>query len=168
MFKLKKNGLKALKIFHLLAVSCWVGGAVSMILLNIYNSHAVSEGMLYGINTASHLIDFWIILIFGVSGCLITGVIYGVFTTWGFCKHKWIIVKWIIVFAALISATVFLGPAVESMLELSRSLGTNALYSDMYLKVKSSHLQWSLLQIAMYIGLIILSVIKPWGKRGNK
>ena len=165
MIKIKKSGLKILKIFHLLAVSCWVGGAASMLLLNIYNSAAVSEGMLYGVNTASHLIDYWIIVIFGASGCIITGIIYGVFTAWGFFKHKWIIAKWAIVCAALISATAFLGPAVESMLEFSRTLGTNALYSEVYLAVKASHLQWSILQVAMYIGLIILSVVKPWGKR---
>ena len=33
MQKLKANGLKWLKGFHLIAVSCWVGGAVTLILL---------------------------------------------------------------------------------------------------------------------------------------
>ena len=139
-----------------------------MLLLNLNNPAAVSEGMLYGLNTASHLIDFWIIVIFGVLGCLITGIFYGIFTSWGFFKYKWIILKWVIMAVALITATLFLGPSVESMLELSRELGTNALYSDAYLSVKTSHLFWSIVQMALYILMIALSVIKPFGKRSAK
>jgi len=167
MYKLKKRGFRILKIFHLLAVCCWFGGAASMLLLNLKSSVAVSEGVLYGINTASHLIDTWVIAAFGALGCIITGIMYGIFTTWGFFKHKWIIGKWVITAAALTTAILFLGPAVETMLELSSELGTDALHNQAYLAVKSSHLYVSLLQIALYALMIILSVIKPWGKTGK-
>ena len=139
-----------------------------MLLLNLNQSAAVSEGMLYGINTASHLIDTWVIAAFGAMGCLITGLIYGAFTNWGFFQHKWIIWKWVTTVVAITSAIIFLGPCVESMLELSRELGTSALYNDTYLAVKAKHLHWSVLQVSLYISMIILSVIKPWGKRKPK
>ena len=168
MITLKKNGLKLLKTVHLLVVCCWLGGASSMLMLNLNNSAAVSEGMLYGMNTASHLIDIWIILVLGVSGCVVTGLLYGIVTPWGFFKHKWIICKWAIVLIAMASATAYLGPGVEAMRELSRALGTNALYDDAYLAVKASHLRWSILQIILYILMVALSVVKPWGKKSVK
>ena len=37
-----------------------------------------------------------IVVIPGAILTVVTGVIYGMFTNWGFFKHKWIIVKWIL------------------------------------------------------------------------
>lgn len=56
MFQLKNNGMKLLKIFHLLGVCCWIGGAMAMLLLNINSASANAGGMLYGINFSSHVI----------------------------------------------------------------------------------------------------------------
>ena len=164
MLKLGKNGLKVLKIFHLLGVCFWLGGAVSLLVLNLKNPVAISEGMLYGINTASHLIDLWVIAV-GALGCIITGLIYGVFTTWGFFKHKWIIAKWLLIIIAFITISIFLAPSIESMLNLSKESGTNALRNNDYLAVKATHLYWSVFQVILYSVMVIISVIKPWGKR---
>ena len=50
MPKLKAKGLQWLKGFHLLAVSCWIGGAVSLISLYFLKA-GISDGrVLYGIN----------------------------------------------------------------------------------------------------------------------
>lgn len=167
MFKLQKDGLKVLKICHLLAVCLWLGGAVSVLLLNLKNPAATSEGMLYGINTASNLIDIWVIGL-GAMGCIITGLLYGFFTAWGFFKHKWIIAKWLLIIIAFISISIFLVPSLESMLHLSHEFGTNALHNSDYLVAKSTHLYWSIFQVALYMILVIISVIKPWGKRNRK
>lgn len=57
MVQLKRTGMKCLKIVHLFTVCCWIGGAMSMTLLNLHNTAATQEGMLYGMNMSSHLID---------------------------------------------------------------------------------------------------------------
>ncbi len=137
-----------------------------MITLNLNNSAALSEGTLYGINLASHFIDTVVVAACGALGCLITGLLYGVFTNWGFFKYKWIILKWALTAFSLTSAMLFLGPGEGAMLELSRELGNTALHNDSYLAVKASHLFWSILQITSLSLMIILSVFKPWGKRG--
>lgn len=50
---------------------------------------------LYGINLSMKFVDDWIIIP-GAMGSLLTGVLYTVFTRWGWFKHRWITVKWAI------------------------------------------------------------------------
>jgi uncharacterized membrane protein len=54
MPRLKAKGLKWLKGFHLIAVSCWIGGAVSLILLYFLKNNVTDGNVLYGINKSIH------------------------------------------------------------------------------------------------------------------
>lgn len=68
-----------------------MGGALSMMLLNRTAPGLIdAEGMLYGMNTAGHAIDIWIISVAGATGCLLTGLLYALLTPWGFFKHRWV------------------------------------------------------------------------------
>jgi len=83
MPKLNQKGLKWLKGFHLIAVSCWVGGAVSLILLYFLKSNVRDGGVLYGINQSIHHVDMAVVVLPGAIGSLITGLIYSLFSHWG-------------------------------------------------------------------------------------
>jgi uncharacterized membrane protein len=74
MPRLKAKGLKWLKGFHLIAVSCWVGGAVALILLYFLKSGVTDGEVLYGINQSIHHVDIAVIIIPGAFGCLLTGL----------------------------------------------------------------------------------------------
>ena len=50
MKKLSPSGLKWLKGFYLVAVACWVGGAISLLLLYFLKNGVGDGGTLYGIN----------------------------------------------------------------------------------------------------------------------
>ncbi len=163
MIKLKKTGMRCLKIAHLLTFCCWLGGAMAMVMLNLYNHAAIKEGMLYGMNMSSHLIDIWIVVAFGAMGCLFTGLVFGLFTVWGFFKHKWIIVKWALTILCILSGTFFLGEYEETMLDLSGRLGNAALDDPAYLTTKAKHLYMSLAQICALFFMLCVSVFKPWG-----
>ena len=165
MYQLKRTGMKCLKILHLFTVCCWVGGALSLALLNLNNSAAVSEEMLYGLNTASHLIDIWVVVIFGAMGCLLTGLLYTVLTPWGFFKHKWVILKWVLTITCILTGTFFLGVWEKNMLDLSRHLGNSALADLEYLSTKAKHLYLSAVQIFSLLFMLGISVLKPWGKK---
>ena len=167
MKKLAKNGLKILKCFHLVAASAWLGGAFSLLVLNINNQAAASEGVLYGLNIASHIVDMWVVVAMGAMGCLFTGLLYGIFSGWGFFQHKWLIIKWLLTAAAILSGTFFLGVWEQNMLELSRDLGLDALSDPAYLAVKAKHLYLSLVQVGSLLFMVIISVFKPWGRRKN-
>lgn len=162
MRQLGKNSLKTLKIIHLLGVCCWLGGASCMLLLNISNEMAQSSpGALYGLNMASHVIDIWIVVRFGVFICLFSGLAYGLLTPWGFFKHGWLTTKWILTIFCILSGIFCLGVWENDMLQLSLSLGGAALADADYLDVRQKHFLMSILQIGLLVFMLAISIIKP-------
>lgn len=162
---LKSRSMKALKIFHLLGASCWVGGAVSMISLNIASAGAGREGMLYGINYSSHVLDMWVVITLGLGICVFTGLLYGLLTPWGFFRQRWVAVKWLVTGFCFASGWIFLGRWEAALLALSEAAGTAALHEAAYQQVRALHLAGSLLQLGLLIFLVAVSVIRPWKKR---
>lgn len=165
MYHLKSRGMKALKIVHLLGASCWLGGAVSMILLNLYSVGASREGMLLGINYSSHVLDMWVIITLGLGTCVLTGLLYGLVTPWGFFRQRWVAVKWLVTSLCFASGWIFLGRWEGALLTMSEAAGNAALQSAAYQQVRALHLWGSLAQAGLLIFLIAISVIRPWKKR---
>lgn len=162
---LKSRGMKILKIVHLLGAACWLGGAVSMIMLNLYSAKAGREGMLYGINFSSHVLDMWVVITLGLGTCVLTGLIYGLLTPWGFFRQRWVAVKWLVTCLCFASGWIFLGRWEGALLAMSEAAGNAALQSAAYQQVRVLHLAGSLLQVSLLIFLVAISVIKPWRRR---
>lgn len=167
MPKLGRNGLKLLKLVHLFAASCWVGGAVSLLVLNIHNESAFNGSVLYGINSAAAAVDWWVVVICGAYGCLITGIVYGLFSNWGFFRHRWLIAKWIITVTAILTGTFFLGKFEATILAFSRDLGLASFYNRDFAVTRSMHLMGGLLQLTCLLAAVGISVFKPWKRTGK-
>jgi len=165
MRKLNAKGLRWLKGFHLIAVSCWVGGAVALLLLYFAKNGVTNDGVLYGINMSIHYVDMAVIVIPGAFGCLITGLLYSLFTTWGFFKHKWLIFKWVVTVAAIVFGTFFLGPWETAMMEISGKLGMLSLSDQAYLYNQKMNFIFGAMQCFVLIITIFVSIFKPWKKR---
>jgi hypothetical protein len=133
MKKLSAKGLRWLKGFHMVAVSCWVGGVIALMLLYFLKKGVTDGGVLYGMNQSIHHVDMWVVVTPGAFGCLFTGLIYSLFSHWGFFKHNWLTVKWVITIIAIASGTFYLGPWEVAMLETSDKLGISALSDQTYL-----------------------------------
>ena len=161
--RLSPTGLKILKIVHLLGAACWLGGAVSILTVNIISANIESPAMLYGLNSASHAIDVWIVVNCGVYVCLLTGLIYGLCTPFGFFKFRWQQIKWLITCFCFLSGWFLLGNWEGEMLALSKTMAL-AQSDHAYTLIRLKHFYFSLLQIALLITIFIVSVYKP-GKR---
>lgn len=157
MFKLKSQQLKWLKCFHLIAVSCWVGGAVSLMLLYFLKSGVADGGVLYGINQSIHHVDKIVVVIPGAFGCLVTGLIYSSFSNWGFFKQTWLIFKWIVTVSAIIFGTFFLGPWETTMMEISGKLGMSSLSDQAYLYNERMNFTFGFIQVLVLILRVPLS-----------
>ncbi len=162
MFKFGSTGLKWLKGVHLVAVTCWIGGAVSLLLLYFLKQGVDDGGVLYGINQAAHHVDMNVIVLPGAFGCLATGLVYGVFTRWGFFRHGWMIVKWVVTVSAILFGTFYLGPWETAMMEISGQLGLNALGDEAYLYNQRMNLMFGFAQTAVLITTLFVSIFKPW------
>ena len=168
MLKLKTKGLKWLKGFHLVAVSCWVGGAVSLLLMYFLKDGVTDGGVLYGINQAIHHVDMAVIVIPGAFGCLITGLIYSSFSNWGFFKHTWLIFKWIVTISAILFGTFLLGPWETTMMEISGELGVSSLGDPVYLYNERMNLIFGGVQCFLLIITVFISIFKPWKTKKAK
>jgi uncharacterized membrane protein len=162
MMKLTSTGLKWLKGFHLVAVCCWIGGAVALNLLYLLKDDLTDGGVLYGINRSIHHVDMAVIVIPGAFGCLLTGLIYSIFSKWGFFKHTWLTVKWIVTVVAILFGTFFLGPWETAMMEISKELGLAAVTHPEYLYCQQMNLVFGTVQLLVLIVTVFISIFKPW------
>lgn len=156
MLKLKAKG------FHLIAVSCWVGGAVALMLLYFLKDGVTGGDVLYGINKSIHHVDMVVVVIPGAFGCLVTGLIYSSFSNWGFFKHTWLVFKWIVTVTAILFGTFFLGPWEATMMEISGKLGMSSLTDQAYLYNERMNVIFGGMQCLLLMVTIFISILKPW------
>jgi uncharacterized membrane protein len=168
MPKLKAKGLKWLKGFHMIAVSCWVGGAVALILLYFLKNGVDDGGVLYGINQSVHHVDMAVVVIPGAFGCLVTGLIYSSFSDWGFFKHNWMIFKWVVTVAAILFGIFYLGPWEANMMEISGKIGISSLSNSEYLYSEKMNLIFGTIQVLVLMTTIFISIFKPWKSTKTK
>ena len=162
MKKLPPQHLRWLKVLHLICVSCWIGGAVSLLLLYFLKSDIDDGAVLYGISQAIHHVDRKVVVIPGAIGCLLTGLAFSTLSNWGFVKQRWIVVKWIITVSAILFGTFFLGPWETAMMKISGELGLAALGDQEYLYNQRMNLWFGSLQCATLLVAVWISVFKPW------
>jgi len=160
--KLGVKGQRWLKGFHLIAVACWVGGAVSLLLLYSLKGGIDNGKILFGINQSIHHVDMAVVVIPGAFGCLITGLIYSIFSRWGFFKHNWLVFKWIVTISAILFGTFFLGPWETNMMEISGKIGLSSLSDPEYLYNQKMNLIFGMAQVSLLLITIFISVFKPW------
>ncbi len=162
MLQLKARGLRWLKGFHLLAVACWLGGAVSLLLLYFLKAGVADGGVLYGINRSIHHVDMSVVVVPGAFGCLLTGLLYSSFSHWGFFRHPWLVCKWIVTVAAILFGTFFLGPWETAMMEISGEIGGKAQADPAYLYNERMNLVFGAAQTLALVILVFISIFKPW------
>lgn len=165
MIKLQAKGLRWLKTIHLIAVACWIGGAVSLLMLYFLKKSVIDDGVLYGINQASHQVDMFVVVIPGAFGCLLTGLTYSLLSNWGFFKQRWLLVKWLITVTAILFGTFYLGPWETKMMDISGRLGMAALQDPDYLYNQRMNFMFGIGQCAVLLVTVWISVFKPWRKR---
>jgi hypothetical protein len=165
MKKLGPGGQRWLKSIHAFFASMWVGAAI-VLSVKLFFISPSSGGELYGIHGTMEFIDNFIIIP-GAFGVLLTGIVYSVWTNWGWFKHKWVTVKWAVCVYGIVIGTYPLGPWQSSLMDISKEQGLKALSDPTY--VHNRHMLYILgtFQVLTLIFAIFLSALKPW-ERGAK
>lgn len=160
MKKLSSKGLKVLKTFHLIFAMIWTTGAIAMVLIT-FLSHAQSGDELHMKYSILLLIDNWLIIT-GAMTSLVIGIVYGIFTNWGFFKHRWIVVKWIITVAEILFGTFAYHPWLTKNLEIISKFKEAAVYNAEFM-TNNRYMEISgFFQAGLLLFLIVISVFKPW------
>jgi hypothetical protein len=161
--KLGPNSLKWLKIIHIILVTLFFGGIMSSVALN-YGIHFAFYEETFQTYKNIVIISDQIVRI-GAIGTLLVGFVYGFFTKWGFFKHKWVTVKWILfiiqTFVGIFIVDAFM---MENMaiLEVEKSAALN---NPVFIQNHEWRQYAVLFQIITTLFIICISVIKPWKKR---
>ena len=163
MAELGFRGKLWLKGTHILFAGLWIGGGITLLAMQL-GLDATGGGELFGINRAMKFVDDFIIIP-GAFGSLLTGLIYAIFTNWGFFKHNWITIKWIINTGGILFGTFFLGPWVNSLVPMAERMGIEALAEPQYIHNSSMNLWFGLLQVSTLIFALFISILKPWSKK---
>ncbi|MCL2337587.1 MAG: hypothetical protein FWC60_09230 [Firmicutes bacterium] len=166
MKKLGTPGRAWLKSFHIFFVCLRIGAGATMLLLAFVRGHITSGEELWAVNKSIKLIDDYIIIPTAM-GCLITGLLFSWLTNWGFFKHIWIIIKYLITIEAILFGTFCLGPWTNGMEAISKLEGLAALQNSLYLHFAEMIRYFSPLQVLLLVLAAFISVFKPWGKRSK-
>ena len=161
--KLSAKGIKALKVIHLMCAVVWFRSAISMNLLRHLVEAKDPAGM-YWMAEILEAIDMQI-LVPGAIGCLLTGVVYGAFTNWGFFRHRWLTVKWILTVFMILFGTFYMGPLVKENVVISRAILEGCGDTAQYWQNVSDNAYAGLLQLILLTFVTIISVYKPWKKK---
>jgi uncharacterized membrane protein len=160
MPKLGMKGRQVLKSFHIIAVSIWIGSGICLVIVPLRMKIESSEE-LAGMNSTLNFIDINILVPAAIS-CLVTGLLFSVFTNWGFVRHGWIILKWLVTVAAILFGTFFLGPWMDRIATISSETGPAAFADPIYLRLVYLNIGFGSLQQLVLTAMVFVSIFKPW------
>ena len=161
MLQLKSNGTKILKILHLLVVMTWTVSIIAMWVLSWITYDTGQELFMY------YKCMVWIDRLLTVPAAIVsivTGIVYGLFTPWGFFQQRWIIVKWMVCGIVILLASLVFYPACQHaygtiLQDYDAALNDNQVIASLKLARDASFYQ----ALAL-VFLVVIFVFKPWRK----
>ncbi|HOP30009.1 MAG TPA: hypothetical protein P5120_07280 [Spirochaetota bacterium] len=162
MKKLNSKQIRILKIIHIFFFVSWIGGGIGLISLMFLAQPLIPDDIYMKYRSMQVIDDF--IIIPGALGSLFTGLIYSIWTNWGFFRQRWLTVKWILTVAQILFGTFALGPWLNGNVDIAMKLRGSALTDSAFINSSSNIKLWGTLQVLFLLFMVIVSVIRPWKK----
>jgi hypothetical protein len=166
MAHLGSRGQKWLKCLHVFTACLWVGGTLTLFLM-MFVMRGGDGAVVYGEDLAFKFVDDFVVIP-GAIGLLATGIVYSVFTKWGWFRHTWIVVKWCVNLFGVILGTFWLGPWTNSLPVISQTEGVKALSNPVYLHNLEMMRIWGSILAATITFALLISTLKPWKRKGSR
>ncbi len=164
MAKLTAKQKQWLIAVHVIIGSIWFGTALCMVLIAVLNRNTTDGTVLYTLNTVAKFLDDYVVIP-SASMALLSGAILCMVTIWGFFKYYWVIAKWIATVSLIVTGTIWLGPWVNAMTSISEIERIKAWENPLYTFDQKGALIGGAIQTTCILGIILISFVKPWGKR---
>ncbi|EIJ81758.1 hypothetical protein PB1_02425 [Bacillus methanolicus PB1] len=155
-----------LLIFHLFFTVMFLGGSFTQWVLLITILNTDSGNILTVSHSLMHTVDLSLIIP-GLLGVIITGVMLSIKTHWGFTKYYWIITKEVLTLLIFGLGNI-LNIFVQRSIKITSSKGLHALQNPDYLFNRNMLLMAAAIQTTILVFIVVISVLKPWGKRKKK
>lgn len=163
MWKFGPLGSKILKMFHIFLIVLFLGGILSsfalLLRLDLTNFEAV-----YSNYKVFNIISDNVVKM-GAQGTILLGAVYGFFTRWGFIKHKWLAVKWLLFIAQTFIGILVVDKLMVTNLRLLETEQILALSNPVFIHNHYLRLYVVIGQIGLTLFALILSILKPGRSR---
>ncbi|MEJ9212693.1 DUF2269 domain-containing protein [Bacillus smithii] len=166
MKKMGPKGLKWLKIFHLFFAILFFGGMLSSTVLNLQMDLTNYEETNLMYKNMIIISDY--VVRYGAVGTLVVSFIYGFFTNWGFFKHRWVGVKFVLFIIQTINGIFIVDKLMVANMELLETQKKWALSNPVFIHNHEIRQYAVMFQIVVTIFILIISVLKPWKKKNVK
>lgn len=155
--------MKWLKITHFVLIILFLGGILSSFAINISLDLTRFDDVSMTYRNLAVVSNN--IVKYGAQGTILLGLTYGFFTTWGFFKHRWLTVKWILFTIQTIVGITIVDSLLVTNLELLNAQGALALSNPTFVYNHYLRLAVIVFQIVVTLATIVISVYKPWRSR---
>ncbi|UCF64260.1 MAG: FMN-binding protein [bacterium] len=161
---LNLSGKKILLSIHILLVGIWFGVCLGILAVLIFKPTIAGIGDYHILDkTIFYLFDTVVMNI--TIAVALTGLIFSMFTPWGFFRFHWIIVKWVAIIL-LAGIIIFLeSPSINGMAAVSDIFREEIQNHPEYNGFVEGSFLYSSIQLFLLILIVIISVFKPWGHR---
>jgi hypothetical protein len=163
MRKIGPKGLKWLKIIHVFLVVLFFGGILSSVALNLHIDFTKYDESYLGYKNIIIISDN--IVRWGAIGTLLVGITYGFFTNWGFFKHRWVGVKFVLYFIQTIIGIFVVDHLMVANMELLETQKEMALRNPIFIQNHEIRQYAVYFQVLVTIFIFIISFLKPWKKK---
>lgn len=163
MRKIGPKGMKWLKIIHVFLVVLFFGGILSSVALNLHIDFTKYDESYLGYKNIIIISDN--IVRWGAIGTLLVGFTYGFFTNWGFFKHRWVGVKFVLYFIQTIVGIFIIDNLMVANMELLETQKELALSNPIFIQNHEIRQYAVYFQVFVTIFIFIISFLKPWKKK---
>jgi uncharacterized protein with FMN-binding domain len=151
------------KITHVASAGVWLGCLSAMVWLEWQSPVDASNRVAFGIDRAIYLVHE-VVLFWAFVVTLGTGLVFSLFTKWGFVTHDWVAAKWALALLLFGITLSLQSPSLSGAVALS-DVGLNEFNGEGYSGYRATSLQLAILQLGIVGGVFVISFIKPWGRR---
>lgn len=159
---LPPKAVKVLRSMHIICVGLLMGAAAGVLAsLRLMYTRGDNLDHLTADMVQAYLVNGFFLWAF--YGLLATAVVFSLFTSWGFFRHTWIVLKWVgLVFMVFFSLNGLI-PAVDGMAALSDGLYSIPNAGELYRELFRQAATMASLVIGIGVVLVGISVFKPFG-----
>lgn len=162
--KLSANKKKWWLIAHVIFVMAYFAGLLGELVMAVSTTLAHFEEHIYAAHLYILFFDNFLIIP-GGFGCLITGIWLAVRTNWGLVNYYWIIAKWVGNILAILLGSSMIGLRIHNTIPQILSLELFPLQNEAYLSNRMMLLVGIAACLVILLFLVVISYLKPWGKR---